>query len=1665
MIAGFLGVLLVIAAALPAAAADSLVVQTTWTAGAVSGSTTALLSGWEGFDSEDGNVVLLSTAFQSKSNRAGLWFQTDDSTEATGFHRSTTALSFSSAAVKGTGIDAVVQISTFEAVASASSVLPAARSEMGLAYHPSLKRFYLFGGINANGSLSNQILEYDPAGQSLTVKSNSLPTARSGTTAAYDSIAGKIYVFGGYVAGGAKVADIYEYNPIGNTLTAEPATLPTSRSKMAAFYDTGTKKIYLFGGENFDGSKLDQIVSYEGAFDTVVTLSTPLPSARSGVSASFDPVSQKGYLFGGENASGLGLADILEFDANNSTWTLRTAVLPSTRTLTGAAYHALSKKSYVFGGITSAGTADAVLEYDPVADSVVARNAVLTSSRASFGAGFDGVTGGIYLFGGETSPGGGRVADILQFTFFSSATFTSSVLDTSNRSNLQTLSYSPASQFDPTVGLGLSFRAGNSATPDASWSNAGAFVPVANGGSIAPMGPSRYVQYRATFTTTNISTSPVLMDVTISYAQTAPTATLISSAFDLGADQAVIRKLTWDGTFPSGTGAQFQLRTAPDAGGSPGTFGAWTGPNGGDFYTDPAGAAAIHSTHADGAGDRFVQYRAILYSTSTLSAPEVSSVTIAFNVLPASPSFASLIALSSDSVVATFVDRATNEDQLSISTGFLPNPTAVAAVLPTLDKPGTGTVYVSTVSGFPPNTAVFVRARAQNLADSLDSFYSDERSTFTLANAPAALSAQAVYGTSMTLVWSANSNPSGTLYEISLSTDDFVLDVSTPIGFSDSLTGTTTDLVSLQGGTTYFIRMRAQNGNLVRTAFSATLSTPTNVAPVTGISGVGVGVSSIVFSWNSSGPSSQYRIYPSTGGPPLATVSTSSAAITGLSPNTTFAIRVEPFNAASNAGLSAAATAYSLAAPPAAPSAVALDTGSVTLSWGAGGNPTVTPYEISFSTDGFSASSTTAASFADGFTALTTAYAGLAAGTTYSFRLRARNGDGLATEIVSASTQTYPGTVAGVSGAPLGISSLTWSWTNAAGPTVAYYRVLRASTSVELATTTATSFLDAGLLPNTTYGILIRAVNLTGEGALTAPATAQTHARPPTSTAISTVFIDSVTLSWSANANPAETRFAFERSTDGVSFSLVATTVAVSAADVNLVGDSTYYYRVRAINGDGVSTSYDATVSTFVPGRLPGPPSGFSAKSLSGGRIHLSWTISPSTTVVAYDLYTDSGTGTIDYATLFAAIPVPSTSYTTVPLTLSTTYLFGLRAKNEKGEEEKNSHVVAAAIATTTPAALIAAIRAPPPGTRVAGNHVTLRAGLDEGVYADVSRVLFEYRAAGAGAWTAVTAVDAKHPNPATERPYVTHWNAGALAAGAYDLRAVARDANGIDDPAPPFVRVLVDSLLPDFEENRAGGNGAVQRVRVYRAAPVAAELADNSGAWLLRVALSSAVIDNETDILRIESDPSSKPVFSSSFSPTGIYAAITLESGQTAFPSGRTATITFSHLDRDGNNRVDGTEVRADNLRIAVYDAAAGRWTLGIPSAANPDDQLSVVGTTPHFSLFAPVSPAAAGLGSIRIYPNPYRPDNGLDDDGKPWTSADPTSGIIFDDLPPSGELAVYTVTGALVWRSFSPVAGGLLRWDAKNGDGRAVSSGVYFAVFTDAEGRAAVGKLAVIR
>lgn len=1652
---------LLLALAAPLRAADVDYVQNGWDAGAASGSTTTVTGGWRAFDSQDGNLVALSTAVRSVTGQAKSLTVTDDGTGDSGFNRGGPLLS--STTVLGTGAAAALGLALDEQVVTRSATMPQARELMAAVYHPGTRRIYVFGGRRADGLLTSDVLEFDPQTGTLTGASDVLPTARAGVSAAYDPGTNKIYVFGGFDNSGFELAQIVVYDPIAHSVIAAAGNLPTARALTSAAYDPVTARVYVFGGRQLGGTHLSQVVSFNPATEAVATVSTTLASGRTETAAVYDPASGDVILFGG-NATGTWLSDVAAFHPGGSSTTLL-APMASARAGAAALRHPFTGKILVYGGENAGAPTAEVLEFDPATRVTSPRSVTLPAARARAAAAAATHDLRFMVFGGTAATSGFN--ETLEHVQISSGVFRSAVFDTANLSQLGAFSWTPAAQADTSTAVGFSFRAGNVPTPGATWSNGGLFGAVANGGSLAPFGTSRYVQFAATFTTTNVSTTAVVSDVTFTYTQTAASGTLVSSAFDSGFPGNVLRRVRWAGVFSPGTTSQFQLRTAPDdGGGNPGAWSAWLGPTSStDAYTDPNGGQVVHSSHSDGASDRFFQYRVVLLSSSTLLPAVLTTVTVTTNHLPGAPTLNSFVALSSADIQATFTDGSDNETEFVLSTGTLPGPTNLGVSTPTANGPGTGGTQSAVVRGLLPNVAYFARVRARNAPDAVFSAYSAELNIFTFANVPTGLAVSSVSLTSATLAWSAAGNPNNTTYEVSFSTDGFLAHASTPVAFAAGLTDTTTDLLGLSPGTTYTFRVRAQNGNAVATLFSAAVTTPTIPSPLTNLAGAALGLSSAAWTWDASGPAARYRVTSASAGVLLADLAAASFTYVGASTNSAVGIRVQPYTGTAFGALSAASTVFTLAADPAGFAAVSQGTGAISLSWGASGNPPTTRYEVSLSTVGFPFSVSTPIALGAGFTATATTYVGLAAGTTHHWRLRAFNGDGLATEFASASTQTLPGTLTTPVPAALGVSSISWTWTNTAGPAVTSYVLSRASDGVTVTTVSATSFTETALSSDTAYGLRVRAVGGAGPGALTAAATVFTHAAPPSDTAVAAVFLDSATLAWNPSGNPGRTVYQVEQATPSGPFSSVGSSTGTTLLLVSLVADTTYTFRVRAVSGDGVLSAYDAAVSTYVRGLLPLPVSGFRAFPVGGARIRLEWNVSPTTTVVRYDLFTDSATGSVDYALAFASVASPTSSYLTAPLAPNATYLFGIRVVDERGAVERNVDVLASALAVSTASALSTYLRSPAGGSRVWGDRLALTAALVAGTPAALARVTFQFRASTAAAWQDVAAAEPERPNPAVSPPYAVFWDVTGLGASRVQVRAVARGVDGADDPAPPATFLLLTAADPDREETRLGAGRVRTRLKVYRSATALLESAAPTAAFTTRVSLSSGCVAATQDVLRMDGSPTALPAIPSSYSVSGLFRDISLESGQTNLSSPLCARVELGRLDRDGNRRVDGTETRSDNLVLAHYVPALGVWKADAPGRVVSDEDGTLVADTSHFTLFAAFSPAALDLSSVRVYPVPWRPNNADPDDGKAHNSADPTSGIIFDNLPPDARLSVYTVAGSLVWEAPGPAQGGLRRWDARTGDGSDVASGVYFLVVTAQGGGTRVEKLVVIR
>ena len=298
-----------------------------------------------------------------------------------------------------------------------------------------------------------------------------------------------------------------------------------------------------------------------------------------------------------------------------------------------------------------------------------------------------------------------------------------------------------------------------------------------------------------------------------------------------------------------------------------------------------------------------------------------------------------------------------------------------------------GASFVQT--GLTPNMAASVRVGAYTAGGY--GGLTASATYYTLAAVPAAIAVTGRTDAQVSLGWTANGNPAGTLYQLLRSSS---------ADFMPAVIATTTavshDAAGLLAGAVYHFKVRAVNGDGILSGFSAAVSTSTlpplperPAAPA----GAVLGVSSISWTWAAVPGASAYYVHPATA---PAAVSASPAgpafAQENLAPNTTYSVTVSALNDSGESQASPAAIPVAtLANMPSGLTLTAVHSTSATLAWGLNGNPAGTAARVrrvdgpTFSTVGI------------GFTDT-----GLLGCSTYYFRVWNINRDGLATEPAQA---------------------------------------------------------------------------------------------------------------------------------------------------------------------------------------------------------------------------------------------------------------------------------------------------------------------------------------------------------------------------------------------------------------------------------------------------------------------------------------------------------------------------------------------------------------------------------------------------------------------------------------------------------------------------------------
>ncbi|HSU00290.1 MAG TPA: fibronectin type III domain-containing protein [Geodermatophilus sp.] len=345
--------------------------------------------------------------------------------------------------------------------------------------------------------------------------------------------------------------------------------------------------------------------------------------------------------------------------------------------------------------------------------------------------------------------------------------------------------------------------------------------------------------------------------------------------------------------------------------------------------------------------------------------------------------------------------------------------------------------------------------------------------------------------------------------------------------------------------------------------------------------------------------------------------------------------------------------------PPAAPTGLvaAAGDGRVTLTWTANGETDLASYRVL--RDGVQLATVTGTTYTD---------PGVVNDTTYSYALVAVDTSGNASGPSGAAAArptdlTPPAVPAGFTGVR-GDGLVELSWTASPEPDVASYRVLR--DGVEVATVTgATSYTDAGLVNDRTYGYALVAVDAHGNrsGSVSLDATPTDLTAPAAPAGFIAVRGDGqVELTWTANGEPDLAGYLLYR--DGIQ---LAAPAGPTYTDPGLVNGTTYAYALVAVDTHG-NRSGPATASA-TPTDLTPPPAPTGVTATSGDRqAVLGWDAGGADAAEHRVLDPDGST--------VATVPTPATSATVTGLANDTPYAFTVVAVDAAGNVSARSAAV-----------------------------------------------------------------------------------------------------------------------------------------------------------------------------------------------------------------------------------------------------------------------------------------------------------------------------------------------------------------------------------------------------
>ena len=421
--------------------------------------------------------------------------------------------------------------------------------------------------------------------------------------------------------------------------------------------------------------------------------------------------------------------------------------------------------------------------------------------------------------------------------------------------------------------------------------------------------------------------------------------------------------------------------------------------------------------------------------------------------------------------------------------------------------------------------------------------------------------------------------PGADKYEVFRSTDGKSYK---SLGMTASLEYTDTSAVS---GKTYYYKIRAVNVTDSTTYYSSYSNTRVITIAVAPKLKLELSGGSVKLSWAKVEGVSKYEIYRSTDGgksySKLATTSGTSYTDSSAKKGSTYYYKVRSVvkvgNGTEKSSFCSAKSVTVLKAPTVT---LTKSDGKVKLSWKAISG--AAKYKVYRSTDNKSFKLLTTTS------KLSYTNSSVTSGTKYYYKVRAvdaAGGTSAYSSVKSGVPIATPTLTAKLSG-----TSVKLSWAKVTGATK--YEIYRSTdggkTYKLLKTVTGTSYTNEKLTKGSTYYYKVRAVKVSGSTTYAGSYSAAQSVMVLKAPSI-TVGTDSnkIKLSWKAVSGAV--KYEVYRSTDNKTFKRLTTTSKLSYTNSSVKTETTYYYKVRAVDENGGVGAYSSVKKALIAGPLDAP--------------------------------------------------------------------------------------------------------------------------------------------------------------------------------------------------------------------------------------------------------------------------------------------------------------------------------------------------------------------------------------------------------------------------------------------------------------------------------------------